>query len=282
MSYHANQGNGNLRLPEFWPHAPILWFARAECLFMLRGVTTQLDRFCHVVGSLPHEVMRACAELVETTPADDPYTQLKERLLAAHQLTPYQRGEKLLDLPNLGASKPSELMHQMLELCPKGDETSTLFRSLFLRRLPADLRVMLAHLDHADLKELARKADELWALRLHQEVLAVIQPEGGEEEQETIAAVSGPSGINPRGGGSGSRRAGNRNKFSNRGRGSHKQPSKQPSQGGKPDQAGLFGQVCYTSDTAAMPTPAWTATPARGRETIRPGSGQFRGPGNTS
>ena len=141
MSLHANQGNGNLRLPEFWPHAPILWFARAECLFMLRGVTTQLDRFCHVVGSLPPEVMRACADLVETTPAEDPYMQLKERLLGAHQLTPYQHGEKLLDLPSLGANKPSELMHQKLELCPKGDETATLFQCLFLRRLPADLWV---------------------------------------------------------------------------------------------------------------------------------------------
>ena len=127
---------------------------------MLRGVTTQLDQFCHVVGSLPHEVMRACADLVETTPAEDPYTQLKDRLLAAHQLTPYQRGEKLLDLPMLGANKPSELMNQMLELCPKGEETGTLFQCLFLRHLPADLRVMLAHLDHTDLKELARKADE--------------------------------------------------------------------------------------------------------------------------
>ena len=158
---------------------------------MLRGVTTQLDRFCHVVGSLPHEVMRACADLVETTPAEDPYTQLKDRLLAAHQLTPYQRGEKLLDLPMLGANKPSELMNQMLELCPKGEETGTLFQCLFLRRLPADLRVMLAHLDHADLKELARKADELWALRPHHEVLAVVQQEEPEEETETIAAVSG-------------------------------------------------------------------------------------------
>ena len=242
MSLHANQGHGNLRLPEFWPHAPVLWFARAECLFMLRGVTTQLDRFCHVVGSLPHEVMRACADLVETTPAEDPYTQLKERLLAAHQLTPYQRGEKLLDLPSLGAGKPSELMHQMLELCPKGDETSTLFQCLFLRRLPADLRVMLAHLDPADLKELAKKADELWALRPHQEVLAAVQPDGGEEEQEVIAAVSGPAA---RGGGSGFKRAGNKNKFSGRGRGGHKQPPKQPNQTGKPDQAGMFGQVCY-------------------------------------
>ena len=123
-----------MRLPEFWPQAPILWFACAKCLFMLRGVTTQLERFCHVVPSLPHEVMRARADLVETTLAEDPYTQLKERLLASHQVTPFQRGVKLLDLPMLRAAKPSELMHQMLELCPKGDETSTIFQCLFLHR----------------------------------------------------------------------------------------------------------------------------------------------------
>ena len=240
MSLHANAGGGgNLRLPEFWPHAPILWFARAECLFMLRGVTTQLDRFCHVVASLPHEVMRACADLVETTPAEDPYTQLKQRLLASHQLTPFQRGEKLLDLPMLGAAKPSELMHQMLELCPKGDETSTIFQCLFLRRLPADLRVMLAHLDHADLKELARKADELWALKPRSEVLATIQQEETVEEPETIAAVGGTAA---RGGG-----FNNRGSRGGRGRGKSSRGGGKPQQKqqGRPDQAGLFGQVCY-------------------------------------
>ena len=133
-------------------------------------------------------------------------------------------------------------MHQMLELCPKGDETTTLFQCLFLRGLPADLQVLLAHVDHSDLKELARKADELWSLKPCQDVLAVIQPEEAEQEQETIAAVSSAA---PRGGGSGYKRGGNKHKYSGGGRGGHKQPQKQPSQGGKPDQTGLFGQVCY-------------------------------------
>ena len=186
--------------------------------------------------------MQAFADLVETTPAEDPYTQLKERLLAVHQLTPYHRGEKLLDLPSLGANKPSELMHQMLELCPKEDETTTLFQCLFLHCLPADLRVLLEHVDHSDLKELARKADELWSLKPRQEVLAVIQSEEAEEEQETIAAVGTAA---PPGGGSGHKRGGNKHKYSGRGRGGLKQPQKQPGQGGKPHQAGLFSKVCY-------------------------------------
>ena len=45
-------------------------------------------------------------------------------------------------------------------------------------------------------------------------------------------------------GGPGPKR-GNKQRFSNKGRGAHKQQQRQPSQGGTPDQAVLFGQVCY-------------------------------------
>ena len=63
--------------------------------------------------------------------------------------------------------------------------------------------MLLEHVDHSDLKELARKADELWSLKPRQEVLAVIQSEEAEEEQETIAAVGTAA---PPGGGSGHKR----------------------------------------------------------------------------
>ena len=80
--------------------------------------------------------------------------------------------------------------------------------------MPADLRVMLAHLDHSDLKELTRKADELWALRPHHDLLAVVQQVETEEEPETIAGVGGRAA---RGGSSGPKRGNNKHKFSGRG-----------------------------------------------------------------
>ena len=70
--------------------------------------------------------------------------------------------------------------------------------------------MLLAHVDHSNLKELARKADELWSPKPRQDVLAVIHPEEAEEEQETIAAVSSAP---PRGGGSGYKRGGNKHKY---------------------------------------------------------------------
>jgi hypothetical protein len=64
----------------------------------------------------------------------------------------------------LGGRKPSELLAAMLELCPRGHETSIFFTHLFLKRLPAELRIMLGEDDHQNPRDVAKKADSLWAL----------------------------------------------------------------------------------------------------------------------
>ncbi len=51
-----------------------------------------------------------------------------------------------------------------METCPRGEEKTNLFACIFLQRLPREIRVLLARVDHKDPKELARQADELWAL----------------------------------------------------------------------------------------------------------------------
>jgi hypothetical protein len=51
--------------------------------------------------------------------------------LAAHQLTDIQRVEQLF---NLAAQKPSELLAEMLRLCPRGQEENAFFNCLFLNK----------------------------------------------------------------------------------------------------------------------------------------------------
>jgi hypothetical protein len=41
----------NVKLPEFWPHAPAMWFARAECRFEIMAGERQ--KFCCVADALP-------------------------------------------------------------------------------------------------------------------------------------------------------------------------------------------------------------------------------------
>jgi hypothetical protein len=128
-----------------------------------------------VVASVTHESMRRVSDLVEQRPDEDPYKVIKARLLSALQLTDYQRADKLFELPGLGARKPSELMSQMLEICPRGEEKSHLFACLFLRRLPREIWVLLTKVDYEDPKALDEQADELWALHTHDSVVAAVQ-----------------------------------------------------------------------------------------------------------
>lgn len=196
-----------MKLSPFWPLAPALWFAQSECTFTVKNVTSQFDRYCHVVASLPHESLRLVADLVENPPSPTAYDDIKQRLVASHQLSDFQKAEKLFAMQQLGARKPSEMMAAMLETCPRGEEKTNLFACLFLQRLPREIRVLLARADHNDPKSLAQQADELWALHDgRSETVAAVFSES--QEGDVVAAVR--SGERGRGGGRARGRGGSR------------------------------------------------------------------------
>jgi hypothetical protein len=186
----------NVKLPDFWPQAPSLWFARAECRFEMMAVTSERQKFCCVADALNYESMWLVADLIASPPAENPYAALKERLMMAHQLSAVQRVEKLLQMPALGARRPSDMLAAMFEHCPAGEERSIFFRALFLNRLPSELRVLLTGEETAELKELATRADQLW-LKFEQrkEILAPVQggqEQGAEEQEEQLVAALPP------------------------------------------------------------------------------------------
>jgi hypothetical protein len=195
----------NVKLPDFWPQANSLWFARAECRFEMMAVTSERQKFCCVADALNYESLRLEANLIASPPAENPYAALKERLMMAHQLSAVQRVEKLLQMLALGA---------MFEHCPAGEERSIFFRALFLNRLPSEVRVLLTGEETAELKELATRADQLW-LKFEQqkEILAPVQggqEQGAEDPEEQLVAALPPKKFQrkKRGGGGGSQAAG--------------------------------------------------------------------------
>jgi hypothetical protein len=100
---------------------------------------------------------------VEGEPSETPYDDIKQRLVASHQLSDFQKAERLFQMPALGGRKPLNLMAAMLETCPRGEEKTNLFACIFLQGLPREIRVLLAKANHKDPKTLATQADELWA-----------------------------------------------------------------------------------------------------------------------
>jgi len=176
-------------LPPFWSDKPLTWFGMVEARFRLHGITEEQYKYDLLANSLTKESSSLAVDIIENPPLSYPYTTLKQRLLSAHQLTDYQKIAQLLKMGPLGGRRPSELLAAMLELCPRGEERNIFFTHLFLERLPAELRIMLGENDREDVRALADKADQLWALhggRVHQ-IAAV---EASELGSSTVAAVA--------------------------------------------------------------------------------------------
>jgi hypothetical protein len=84
------------------------------------------------------------------------------------------------------------MLTTMLELCPRGEETSMFF--FFLQRLPWEIRVLLADENPGDLRAVADKADKLVALhspQLHDMAAAAVNESGSDA---TAAVKSGNRG----------------------------------------------------------------------------------------
>ncbi len=162
QQHQALPGRFNFKLPEYWDHAPGMWFARAEFRFETAGIFAERQRFAYAIDALNYESLKLVNDLLLQPPAERQYSILKERLLLASQLTAVQMAEKVMKMPDLGDRRPSQLLAAMLEFCPPGQQTSPFFRAAFLTRLPASIRSHLDEMEAGDLKALAARADRQW------------------------------------------------------------------------------------------------------------------------
>ena len=187
----------NIKLPEFWPNNPVLWFSRAEFNFEVAGVVESRQKFIYVANALPYDALTLVSDLVTAPPQEDPYRALKERLLISHKLTTVQMAEKVLDLPALGDRRPSQLLAAMVEFCPAGEADTAFFRASFFRRLPKEIRVLLADEVNGNIKELAIRADELYT---HHRSTAVAAIHQGEMWEDNIGLEEAVTALNLKGG----------------------------------------------------------------------------------
>ena len=154
----------SIKLPTFWTSEPHVWFAQAEAQFNIRGITADDTKYYYVLSALDQTTATRLLDLIQRPPTENKYTALKDRLLDTFGLTERERASRLLHFRTLGDSKPSSLMDEMLALL--GDHhPCLLFQQLFLERLPEDIRIQLADAKFDDVRQLARRADALWAAR---------------------------------------------------------------------------------------------------------------------
>ena len=160
----AEQNAVSLKLPTFWTSQPQVWFAQAEAQFAIRKITADETKYYYVLSALDQDTATRLLDLISNPLREDKYKALKERLVDTFCLSKRERASRLLHTRPLGDSKPSALMDEMLALL--GDHPPCLlFEQLFLERLPDDIRAQVVDADIADYRELAKRADALWAAR---------------------------------------------------------------------------------------------------------------------
>ena len=96
-----------IKLPTFWAQQPEVWFLQAEAQFHIRKIKDDTTKYYHVLAALDQETSGRVLDTLSAPPANNKYTNLKQRLLTTFGLSKRERASKLLHLHPLGDRKPS-------------------------------------------------------------------------------------------------------------------------------------------------------------------------------
>ena len=155
-----------MALTKFWETSPTAWFTVAESLFSAQNVVSEHIKFHSVLNALEAKHIEKVKHVLMVTSS----TSLKQALIKSFEASDNFKLYKLLSLPALdpesnNSKRPTELLQEMRCLLgqgePLGSTAETLLKKLFIEKLPAQIRIILAASHEITLDGVADKADSI-------------------------------------------------------------------------------------------------------------------------
>ncbi|KAK2578439.1 hypothetical protein KPH14_012567 [Odynerus spinipes] len=153
----------------FWTAKPKLWFLHMEALFEQSGVTSDTTKFNHVIGALDVTQLEVVEDLLINPPTENKYNRIKEELIKRLSASHEQQIRRLLEQEELGSRSSSQFLRHIRGLAGTSVQDEFL-RTLWMSRLPASMRAILATQSSLTLDQLADSAN-----KIHETIGASIQ-----------------------------------------------------------------------------------------------------------
>ncbi|XP_076381806.1 uncharacterized protein LOC143260424 [Megalopta genalis] len=149
-----------IRIPPFWHNNPTLWFAQVEGQFALNGITADTTKFYYITSNLDYRCMEEVQDIIGNPPETDKYKKIKDELIRRLSTSEEQRIHQLVEREEIGDRTPSQFLRHIRNLAGS-TVTDKFLRTLFLNRLPASMRPILATQMDSPLDKMAELADKV-------------------------------------------------------------------------------------------------------------------------
>nr|VZI41935.1 unnamed protein product [Spirometra erinaceieuropaei] len=131
-------------LPTVWLGDIALWLRVVESRFVLRQITGEDTKIHYVVTALPMDIATDLRDIIDCSPTEAPNTALKEALICRISLSRQKRLQRLISEEDLGGRKLTQLLKRLEQLADGQKLDVTMFKQLFLQRLPPSVQAILA------------------------------------------------------------------------------------------------------------------------------------------
>ncbi|KER21812.1 hypothetical protein T265_09948 [Opisthorchis viverrini] len=117
----------SIRLPDYNPGNPRVWFHQVEAVFATRRITSQATRFSYIVQHLPCDVATRVEDLLEDIPKENPYDALRAAVISRIGKSEDKMLPDLFTTVELGDRSPSQLLRVFSNAVKDENDTPTNF-----------------------------------------------------------------------------------------------------------------------------------------------------------